>query len=207
MNKIQQFYQALLNAYGIQGWWPLNGKYSGKSRLTESDQFEICVGAILTQNTAWRNVEKALQNLRTAGVLDCKKVADAKPEQLAQLIRPAGYFNQKTKKLQLFATHVQSHGMKKMLGQSVPQLREELLALWGIGPETADSIILYAAQKPVFVIDAYTRRIFARLGNCKEDCAYDSLQRLFMTSLPSDVQLFKEYHALIVEHGKYNNFK
>ncbi|MBI4016495.1 MAG: hypothetical protein HY363_02265 [Candidatus Aenigmarchaeota archaeon] len=202
MHEFQKIHYVLLKQHGPQRWWPLNGKYTGKSRLSDEEKFEICVGAILTQNTSWKNVEKALCNLQKAELLKCEKIANSKREVIAALIRPTGYFNQKAKKLQLFSVHVQKRGLQAMFNQPLQKLREELLSLWGIGPETADSIILYAAQKPIFVIDAYTRRIFSRLGYCREDCVYDDLQRLLMASLPMDVKLFKEYHALIVEHAK-----
>lgn len=220
MNPFLHVYNALLKEHGPQGWWPIRsltgtkgfdergyakGRYDHPS--TQQHQFEVCVGAILTQNTAWRNVEKALDNLLTARVVTVERLASVRLEKLAGLIRPAGYFNQKARKLQLFACHVRQRGLRDMFQQPVPRLRDELLSLWGIGPETADSILLYAAHKPVFVIDAYTRRIFSGLGMCKESCSYDDLQQLFMNNLPPDVALFKEYHALIVESGKFVTFK
>ncbi len=204
MNLLQKIYQTLLNMHGSQGWWPIAGNYSGKTILSESDLFEICVGAILTQNTSWNNVEKALEQLRNSHLLTLKKIACLPEEKLQSLIKSSGYFRQKAKKLRLFAQHViAQHGScKHLLSQPLLVLRSELLSLWGIGPETADSIILYASQKPVFVIDAYTKRICTGLGLCKPNISYDELQHFFMTRLFHDTQLFKEYHSLIVQHAK-----
>ncbi len=211
MNKIQQAYCKLLKAYGKQGWWPIvNDKtllceYGTGAPRNEAEMAEMCIGAILTQNTAWKNVEKAIANLKRNSLIDFSKIAAMDAEKLAQLIKSSGYYNQKTRKLKLFAEHVVGNyggSLERMLGKSVGELREELLSLHGIGPETADSIMLYAAGKTVFVIDAYTKRVFARIGISREGSSYDELQRMFMESLPSDSSLFNEYHALIVELGK-----
>ena len=215
MNRIEEIYDCLLKIHGPQGWWPLRSLAGTKSfdhrgyskgryehPKTENQQVEVCVGALLTQNTAWTNVEKAMDVLMQNNVLDVSTIAHMNVTELANMIRPAGYFNQKAKKLQLFARHVLDRGLRSMYHQSIPELRTELLSLWGIGPETADSIILYSAHKPIFVIDAYTRRIFSRLGVCGAECEYDELQQLFMNNLPAKSALFKEYHALIVEHAK-----
>ncbi len=196
MNRIEAAYDKLYDSFGKQRWWPTT---------TKNKEAEIVIGAILTQNTAWKNVEMAIANLKRNKLVDFRKIASADAEKLARLIKPSGYYNQKAKRLKLFAGHVVgNHGgsLKRMLRKSVGELRAELLSLHGIGPETADSIILYAAGRPVFVVDAYTRRIFARMGISRESSSYGELQRLFMESLPSDAKLFGEYHALIVELGK-----
>ena len=176
--KLLKFYKKLLLLYGRQGWWPLlgvkgenptktgsmRGYHPGDYSYPKNDKqrFEICVGAILAQNTNWVNVEKALLNLQKAGVLDAKKVLQIKKEKLAKLLRPAGYFNQKARKLKEFAQ------VYAKLGKRAPT-REELLKIWGVGPETADSILLYAYKLPFFVVDAYTRRVFAKEKFCKEN--------------------------------------
>jgi len=183
--KLLTLYEQLLKYFGRQNWWPTK---------TKNKQFEIIVGAILTQNTAWRNVEKAIDNLIAKNLLDPKKIARAKKEKLAKLIKPAGYYNQKAERLILTARFFTKTN-------SLPT-REQLLAIKGIGPETADSILLYAFNKPYFVIDAYTRRILSRLGLIKGNENYTELQTLFHKSLPADQELFKEYHALLVELAK-----
>ncbi len=192
--QLQAVYARLYAHFGPQHWWP------------QSDgAFEIVVGAILTQNTAWTNVEKALANLKRARLLDPARLQRARPARIARLIRPAGYFNRKAKKLKAFAAFLfRRHGgeLARLFGRDADALRAELLAVYGIGAETADSIILYAAHRPIFVVDAYTRRICARLGWSREDVAYADLQRLFMDQLPRATQLFNEYHALLVALGK-----
>jgi endonuclease-3 related protein len=206
--RIKQLYGRLLEKHGPQGWWPTRktGYHPlNKSRkLSENEMLEICIGAILTQNTAWKNVEKALANLISSNALDLKKLAVIKQSKLAQLIRSSGYYNQKAERLQLFARHVlKEHGsFSRMFRKDLEPLREELLSLKGIGPETADSMLLYAGRKPVFVIDAYTKRICSRLGICEADADYHELQSKFHSSLPPDAELFNEFHALFVEEGK-----
>jgi len=217
MNRIARIYSYLHKNYGPQGWWPLlelegsidkNQTKTGSVRgyhpanytypRTKAQQFEICVGAILTQNTAWPNVEKALLNLRQKKLLSPHSILKAEQALLAKAIRPAGYFNQKAKKLRIFS---EFYIKKSDFGKRVPS-REELLSLWGIGPETADSMLLYAFKVPTFVIDAYTRKIFLNLGLIKEDWDYGRIKALFETSLPRNLKLYQEYHALIVEHAK-----
>jgi len=199
MNMKKPMYAVLYKSYGPQGWWPLTEKYKfipehkGKKPSTEQRKFEIIIGAILTQNTSWKNVEKAIINLNKAKLLSKEKIKALPEKGLAELIKPSGYYNQKAKKIK---------AMIKFLDSEEPITRENLLKIRGIGPETADSILLYAYEQPFFVVDAYTRRIFSRLGFCKEDIAYDDLQKLFHENLEKDVNLFKEYHALIVEHAK-----
>ena len=179
--------------FGKLHWWP------GDSPL------EIIVGAILTQNTSWKNVEAAIINLKAAKILTAAKLYHADERLLETLIVPSGYYRQKTKKIKAFLTYLyKKHGgnINKMLATPLVQLREELLVIWGIGKETADSIILYAAEKPLFVVDAYTTRILSRHGFCKPDASYDAVQKLFLSHLEPSVELFKQYHALIVNTGK-----
>lgn len=191
--RLLEIYGRLLNAFGPQGWWPAE------------DDFEMCVGAILTQSTAWVNVERAIARLKAAGMLDPASL-DAVPEAvLAEEIRPSGYFNTKARRVKAFCRHLRErHGgsLPSLFHVKLPGLRDELLSIWGIGPETADSILLYGARQPIFVVDAYTRRIFGRLGLTPLDADYQQLQRFFMESLPPDASLFQEYHALIVALGK-----
>lgn len=187
-------YRLLYKRYGPQRWWP------GDTR------FEIIVGAILTQNTAWTNVEKAILNLKRAGALASPAAMRRLPaSRLARLIRPAGYYNVKAKRLANFLGALRGdHGLslRSLARRSTEDLRGWLLAVNGIGPETADSILLYAFGRPVFVVDAYTKRIFSRIGYCAPDAAYHDVQRLFAGLLPEDALLFNEYHALIVRLGK-----
>ncbi|MBT4175075.1 endonuclease [archaeon] len=182
MNQIQEVYNILLKHYGKQGWWPIQGKYSGKSPKNDDEVFEICLGAILTQNTSWKNVEKALNNFEKISKEAINSISD---EELKEKIRPSGYYNQKTRKIREFL-------------KAKEFTREKLLEVWGLGPETVDSILLYAYNKPYFVIDAYTKRVFERLGISFN--RYEDLQELFHKSISSET--YKEYHALIVEHCK-----
>lgn len=194
MNKIKLIHDILLEKFGSQGWWPVNGKYSGGPK-TDSERFEVCIGAILTQGTSWKNVEKAIFSLKQNNALNKKAILAMPVSKLAKLIKSSGYHNQKAKKLKEFV---------KFNGGLT---RENLLSIWGIGPETADSILLYAYNKPYFVVDAYTKRIFSRLVLCKEDCKYEELQELFYGNLAKNAKLFNEYHALIVELAKQNCMK
>ena len=192
-NQLQKVFNTLLTTYGPRHWWP------GET------PFEVCVGAILTQNTNWGNVEKAIANLKTADRLSMVGIATLAPDALAALIRPAGYFNVKAARLQAFTGFVQQnyHGsLDQLFAGPWEKIRYELLMVKGIGPETADSILLYAGQKPSFVVDTYTRRIFSRLGFVDEQISYDELRNYFMDRLSMDTALFNEYHALIVELGK-----
>ena len=192
--------RTLLNIYdkthrhfGPRHWWPAE------------TQFEVIIGAILTQNTAWKNVEKAISNLKDKGLLRPEPLHKVKPAILGALIRPAGYYNIKTKRLKNFVNFLflrYTYNLKAMFSRPLPELRRELLEVNGIGPETADSILLYAGGKPTFVVDAYTKRIFSRHGLVREDIDYHRLQGLFMDNLPRKASLFNEYHALIVEAGK-----
>ncbi|MEK6835284.1 MAG: endonuclease [Nanoarchaeota archaeon] len=192
-------YNKLLKKYGHRGWWPLynskTDKFEYKAIIpkTEEERLEICLGAILTQGTNWKNVEKALLNLIKNNLINKEKLIKINENKLSQLIRSSGYYKQKTRKIKEFVKFLESN--KKVT-------RENLLNIWGIGPETADSILLYAYNKPYFVVDNYTKRIFTKLGYCKEKIKYDELQKLIIINLPKKVNLYKEFHALIVEHGK-----
>ncbi len=191
--KLQEIYSRLYAHFGPQHWWP------GESR------WEIMVGAVLTQNTSWRNVEQAMANLKRAGRLEPARMRGTREATLARLVRPSGYFNLKAKKLKALVEFLFAHyhgDPAEMVRRPLDALRAELLAVYGVGPETADSILLYAAEQPVFVVDAYTRRIFARLGLTREDATYAELQQLFMQHLSPDVPCFNEYHALLVALGK-----
>lgn len=188
-----KIYQTLLDHFGPQHWWPIK---------TDHGPWEVCIGAILTQNTAWSNVEKALDNLRAADCLAFVKIRKIHADKLAELIRPSGFYKQKAERLKLFANFVfEEFGS---VGDFCNQVtREHLLDLKGIGPETADSILLYACEKPYFVVDAYTRRIFSRLGLIKTE-EYEKIRSFFEASLPKDLELYKEYHALVVRLAKEN---
>ena len=186
-------YNQLMARYGPQHWWPAQ------------EPFEIIVGAILTQSAAWGNVEKALANLKLANALSPKALRRLPPSEVATLIYPCGYYNAKALKLKSFAHWLGEYyddSLDKLFANDVDYLRQQLLSIHGIGPETADSIILYAASKPIFVIDSYTRRIISRVGLAPMGDSYTAYQALFTDNLPADVGLFNEYHALIVEHAK-----
>ena len=190
---LMRIYRTLYRAYGPRNWWP--GETS----------FEVMVGAILTQNTSWRNVEKAIQKLKGKGVLNPEGIHRLKKSQLAPLIKSSGYFRIKADRLKSFVNFLFEEydgDLKKMGRERLIELREKLLGVKGIGPETADSILLYGLKKPIFVIDAYTRRILSRHGMITEKASYKEVQRLFMDHLPLDEKLFNEYHALLVHLGK-----
>ena len=179
----------------------ITGYHPGNYDLPETRNqiFEICLGAILTQNTGWPQVEMALKSLHERNCLDPAKIMEMDIEAIKEAIKSAGYFNQKAKKVKIFTQFFLKFFA---LDQSRIPGREELLSLWGIGPETADSMLLYAFKVPTFVIDAYTRRIFIRLGMADEKSSYDDIKAFFEQSLPEDFILYQEYHALIVEHAK-----
>lgn len=187
-----ELYESLYRRYGALNWWPAD------------TPFEVCVGAILTQNTNWLNVEKAIVNLKREGLLSVEAIQEIHQGRLAELIRPSGFFNVKSVRLKGFvAWLLERHGsLEAMFAGQWQPLRDELIKVRGIGPETCDSILLYAGEKPSFVVDAYTRRLFSRLGLVKEDDDYHRVRSLFMEHLPPDVPLFNEYHALIVEQCK-----
>jgi endonuclease-3 related protein len=188
---LREIYDLLLVRFGPQHWWP------GET------PFEIMVGAMLTQNTSWHNAEKAIANLKAAKLLLPDALAALPNETLAKHIRPAGYHNLKAGRLKNLLALIAAQGsVEALLSQPTAELRERLLAVKGIGPETADSILLYAANRPVFVVDAYTHRICSRHGLIDEESDYFQLQELFMNNLSEDADLFNEYHALLVRLGK-----
>jgi endonuclease-3 related protein len=186
-------YQTLMRTFGGQGWWPAE------------TPFEVLVGAILTQNTAWKNVELAIDNLKEAGVLTPQGLRNLDETRLAALIRPAWYYNIKAKRLKNVMDFLdQEYGgeLVMMFSDSLARLRDKILTVNGIGPETADSILLYAGEKPIFVVDAYTRRVLSRHGMLTDGATYEDIQQLFMQNLPREVSLYKEYHALLVHVAK-----
>jgi len=189
---LNEIYRRLLEHFGPQHWWP------GDTPL------EIMVGAVLTQNTNWENVEKAIANLKAADLLDLQRLAETPTTLLAELIRPSGYYNLKAVRLHnLIRTITAAHdSLEEFFAADRDSLRESLLAVKGIGPETADSILLYAAEKPTFVIDAYTHRLLLRHDLIWEESDYYEMQEMFLGELPDDIALFNEYHALIVKVGK-----
>ena len=190
---LYNIYHRLMDRYGPQHWWPAE------------EPFEVMVGAILTQSAAWSNVEKAITNLRTAGVLYLARLRQLPLSDIASLVYSSGYYNAKALKLKSLAAWLGEcfqDDLDRLFATETGQLRRELLSVHGIGEETADSIILYAASKPVFVIDAYTQRIIDRIGLSPEKKTYTDYQSLFMDNLPHDADLFNEYHALLVCQGK-----
>jgi endonuclease-3 related protein len=190
---LMKIYHKLYQAYGPRHWWP--GETS----------FEVMVGAILTQNTSWRNVEKAIQKLKAKRVLNPKGIHRLKRSQLASLIKSSGYYRMKADRLKSFIDFLFAEyggDLKRMKKGALGEVREKLLGVKGIGPETADSIILYGLKKPIFVVDAYTRRVLSRHGVISEKASYEEIQKLFMDHLPLDEKLFNEYHALVVQVGK-----
>ncbi|MFP5349311.1 MAG: endonuclease III domain-containing protein [Gammaproteobacteria bacterium] len=189
--RFREIYDALYAAHGPQHWWP------GDSA------FEIMVGAVLTQNTAWINVERAIANLKQANALSPQAIVAAHPKRLAKWLKPSGYFNVKAKRLRAFCRWlIDAGGTAALARLPTDALRARLLAVYGVGPETADDILLYAFERPVFVIDAYTRRIFQRLGAIRGDEDYETLRAAFEQALGPDTALYNEYHGLIVRQGK-----
>ena len=205
--EAKTIFSSLTRAFGPQGWWPVNGGYSSRPRFPETDDeiFEVVAGAILTQNTSWKNVEKALANLRAAKRLSVQGIASSPLRELRALLKPSGYYNQKSIYLREAARRLKGRGLKKFFSRPLPELRKELISWNGVGPETRDSILLYAAGKPVFVVDAFTQRLARRYPLPAE--SYSRLQEFFESSLPRDAELFNEFHALIVELSKRNCFK
>jgi endonuclease-3 related protein len=191
-NRLRSIYQILFAHFGHRRWWPAR------------TPFEVCVGAILTQNTSWKNVVKAISNLDEADRLDALRLYEIREEDLATIIRPAGYYNIKAKRLKNFITHVvEKHdgSLDKMFLASVDDLRKELLSINGVGRETADSMILYAAGKPIFVIDVYTRRVLRRHGILGAEADYDEAQSVFHRNIEPDVALYNDFHAQFVAVG------
>jgi endonuclease-3 related protein len=190
---LMNIYRKLYQAYGPRDWWPAE------------TSFEVMVGAILTQNTSWRNVEKAIQKLKGKGVLNPEGIHHLEKSQLASLIKSSGYYRIKTDRVKAFVNFLFEEfdgDLKRMGRERLGELREKLLGVKGIGPETADSILLYGLKKSIFVVDAYTKRILSRHKMILENTAYEEVQKLFMEHLPLDEKLFNEYHALLVHLGK-----
>ena len=209
MSKIRSLYQKLLKEYGKQGWWPVikglkshyhPGKYDVPK--TADERFQIAVGAILAQNTNWKNAETALINLYKAGLLNREKLLKASEFEIANHIRPSGYYNQKTRKIKEFVKHCPNMNN----GKTIEDLRGHLLSIRGLGPETADSIILYAYKKPIFVVDTYTRR-FCSAHDLPVSGDYDDYREYFESNLRNDHRIFNEFHALIVKWGQENKLK
>ncbi len=195
MHRLQAIYQRLYGHFGSQHWWP------GDTPL------EILVGAVLTQNTNWSNVSKAIAHLKADQLLTLEALVALPVDQLAERIRPCGYYNLKAQRLKNLLTLL-NEGVAEMgslaefFSQDLTYVREKLLSVKGVGPETADSILLYVAEKPIFVVDAYSYRFLSRHGLVAEESSYEEMQELFMTSLPAEVGLYNEYHALLVCLGK-----
>ncbi len=190
---LDEYYNSLFTAFGPQHWWP------GKT------QFEVIVGAILTQNTSWRNVERAIENLRREGLLSPVAIEKTSSRRLEALIRSSGYFRQKARKLKEFCKFLRTKyrgSLKRMFLTPTMELREKLLGVFGIGPETADSILLYGGGHAVFVVDAYTKRMMSRHGWSGARAKYDEVRWMFERQFPGDTQRFNEFHALIVRAGK-----
>lgn len=218
MSDVLKIYNVLLQKYGSQGWWPIVSRANSEGfdnkgyapsqydhPSTAKERFEVIIGSMLTQNTAWTNVEKALEELHQKNLITPSSIIKADHDVLSSAIRSAGYFNQKAKRLKIVSEYFReehSDDYKRFLTSDIHTLRSELLTVNGIGPETADSILLYAFHRASFVVDAYTRRIFSRVGLVKKDQDYNQIKLFFESSLPKDTSLFKEYHALIVEHAK-----
>ncbi len=192
-NRLLEIFDVLLGHYGPLFWWPAD------------TPFEVCIGAILTQNTNWSNVEKAIANLKNEGLLSPQALREADAAHLADVIRPAGFFNVKCRRLKDFISYLFEcceGDLGRMFAGDWRELRKTLQNVSGIGPETCDSILLYAGQKPSFVVDAYTKRLFSRLGLLQGNEKYEVVRGMFMENLPGDVGLYNEYHALIVRHCK-----
>jgi len=189
---LPEIYDRLLQAYGPQHWWPAE------------EPFEVMVGAVLTQSTAWTNVEKAIDSLKSAGALEPAALRRLSLHEVAVLVRSSGFYHVKARKLKALVEWLGAYrdDLRRLRDRGLPELRRELLGVYGVGEETADSILLYALDRPVFVIDAYTRRTVDRIGLAVEPKSYAGYQALFMRHLPPDARLFNEYHALLVQHGK-----
>ncbi len=191
--QLEEYYGALFSAFGPQRWWP------------GGTQFEVIVGAILTQNTSWTNVERAIANLRDAGLLSPAAIDSVPLSRLEELIRSSGYFRQKALKLKAFCEFLRvdyAGSLEQMFATPMDVLRKKLLGVFGIGPETADSILLYAGQHPVFVVDAYTKRMLSRHGWIDEDASYEDVRSMVERQFSGNTGLFNEFHALIVNAGK-----
>lgn len=191
MNKLERIYKELFNYYGHLKWWPAH------------NPFEVIVGAILTQNCSWHNVEIAINNLKKEKLLNAKKLYSLDILILENNIKPSGYYRQKAKKLKIFLEYFKSYNfsIEKMMEKDTKLLREEILSLWGVGEETADSILCYALDKPSLVVDTYTRRMFFRLNETVEDIKYIELKKYIESKIPKDNEYYKDFHAQIVKHS------
>ncbi len=192
-NTFYEIYEILLDHFGPQNWWPAE------------TPFEVVIGAVLTQNTNWKNVDRALANLKKADLLSFEALRDLDLANLATFIKPAGYYNLKAKRLKNLLQMIEDEyagELRNLLEDDFYNARMMLLQVKGIGPETADAILLYAGGHPVFVVDAYTHRVFSRHNLLEEECSYEDVQERFMDNLPADSELFNEYHALIVKVAK-----
>jgi endonuclease-3 related protein len=189
---VKNIYQTLLKHYGPQHWWP------------GDTPFEVMVGAILTQRTSWRNVEQAIKNLKKAGLMTADSIAGSSVDKIRSLVRPSGFYNVKAERLFSLARYLNENydSPEDIFKNDIQDVREELLGLRGIGKETADSMILYAGNNPIFVVDAYTKRMCERLDIPVKSLDYDDLQSYFQEAMPKDANIYKEFHALIVIHGK-----
>jgi endonuclease III related protein len=193
-SRLIKVYNILYESSGPLHWWPADSK------------FEVIVGAILTQFVSWRNVTTAINRLKSEGILSIDGICNANNEYLEDIVRCTRFYKQKAKKLKVFCCYVRDNykgSLDSLFDRDMYDLRDELLSLYGIGKETADSILLYAAEKPIFVVDAYTRRIFSRLGFFKENISYENMQKFFMDNLAHDIKLFNEYHAQIDRIGNH----
>ena len=205
----KKLYEILKNEYGDPNWWPVDKKYHTQNRT--DFRFEILIGAILTQNTAWSNVEKALMNLKKQKKLDIDNILEMETKEIGELIKPSGYFNQKAKRLKEFTSYIKNNynsNLDRFFNRDIREIRKELLSLNGIGPETADSMILYAGNLPIFVVDAYTKRICARIP-LETKLSYNEIQKFFQKELKKEekdtekiLKIFNELHALIVYLAK-----
>ncbi|MEM3373622.1 MAG: endonuclease [Candidatus Woesearchaeota archaeon] len=204
---IYEIYKKFLFHYGNQYWWPTTSeneiipKYQG-GPITEKQILEVIFGSILTQNTSWKNVEKAIIELNKRDLINIDKIIKIEIKELAQIIKSSGYYNQKAIKLKEIALFLKKNPINELKKFKINELRNLLLSIKGVGKETADSIILYAFNKPIFVIDAYTKRVFSRIGIIDEKLNYDEIQEIFQKNLPKNEKIYNEYHALIVEHAK-----
>lgn len=218
--SLKKLYDKLYSNYGSQGWWPLlrlkpeinptnRGRYTGyhpgiyNYPNNEDQILEIIIGTILAQNTSWVNAEKALWNLAQKNLISESKLNKLDLDELAQIIRPSGFFNQKAIKIQNMLQFLQKNPISSLKKLKINVLRQNLLDIKGVGPETADSIILYAFKKPIFVNDAYTKRLLSRIGSIPEKSNYDFIQNLFHSQINADFVVYSEYHALIVQHCVY----
>lgn len=220
---LQEIYNSLFKFYGPQGWWPLisyagtnptlrgrlTGYHCGNYDLpqTEAEMLEIMLGAVLTQNTSWTNAENALFHLHENKLIDINALLHISQENLASLIHSSGYYNQKAIKLKALVQYLKIHPISSLLKRSIDDLRPEMRQVKGLGNETCDSILLYALKKPIFVIDAYTKRLLIRFGYATLKSTYEEMQQLFHATFAPDVALYNEFHALIVQHSVHHCLK